>query len=302
MDLLFTIENTTSVNTALDRVAQPDHSKLTRSMWVAFWTNLSFAIIEFIGGLLTNSVTVLSDAMHDFGDSLVIGLSLLLEKKSMQGRTSKYTYGQRRFSILAAFFTSLVLIIGSLFIVIAAIKRFIHIETVATNGVIGLAVLGIVCNGFAAFRLMKDSKQSLNHRGIMLHLLEDVLGWVAVLIGAIVMHYTHWYWIDPLLSLVIAAIILWNAVKNILSSIQIFLQAKPDTFNDTQFIEEAKILPGVREINNLHCWTLDGTQHVLTMQIDTQQSVEKDGMQLLRLQIDDLLLKHGVNHATIEIR
>lgn len=303
MDISFNLESSNVISDSKSSAVtqRPIQKSLTRSMWIAFWTNFLFAIIEFAGGILTNSVTVLSDAMHDFGDSMVIGLSLFFEKKSTRGRTDKYTYGQRRFSILAAFLTSLILIIGSVFIAITAIQRFIHIETVATNGVIWLAVLGIVCNGFAAIRLMKDSKQSLNHKGIMLHLLEDVLGWIAVLIGATVMHYTHWYWIDPLLSLVIATVILWNACKNLFSSFEIFLQAKPDDFDNKKISEEVKNINGVAEISNLHCWTLDGMQHVLTMQILTHSFIDKNATKQIRLEIDKILRNHKIEHATIEI-
>ncbi len=198
-----------------------------KNMRIAFWLNFIFAGIELAGGLLTNSVTILSDAVHDLGDSIVIGLSLVLEKKSHQGRTAKFTYGQRRFSILAAFCTSLVLITGSVFIVYEAIHRLIRVEEVHSAGVIGLAILGILFNGIAVLRLKKDSRESLNHKGIMLHLLEDVLGWVAVLVGAIIMYFTSWFWIDPILSLLVAALILWNAVKNIRSSLGIFLSRPP---------------------------------------------------------------------------
>lgn len=302
MNLTFSVEESTDISMIAEEVVPPQPVESTRSMWIAFWSNLLFAVIEFAGGMLTNSVTILSDAMHDFGDSLVIGLSLLLEKKSLKGRTNKYTYGQRRFSILAAFFTSLVLIIGSVFIIVAAVQRFIHIESVQTGGVIGLAVLGILCNGFSAVRLMKDSKQSLNHRSIMLHLLEDVLGWVAVLVGAIIMHYTHWYWIDPLLSLIIAAIILWNASRNMFSSIQIFLQAKPENLDEVLLAEEVKALPGVCHIAGMHCWTLDGTEHVVTMKIDCSASLEKNEISALRSRVDSLLQQHGIAHVTIEIR
>lgn len=299
MEAIFTLSHNTEVATEL--TVKDESRKLTRSMWIAFWTNLTFAIIEFFGGLLTNSVTVLSDAIHDFGDSLVIGLSLLLEKKSNKGITEKYNFGQRRFSILAALLTSTILIIGSVFIAIAAVKRFIHIESVATNGVIGLALLGILCNGFAAVRLMKDSKQSLNHKGIMLHLVEDVLGWVAVLIGAIVMHYTQWFWIDPLLSLIIAFIILWNACKNMKEAFDILLQARPKGFNHSLFSQQVHDLQQVAYIDALKCWSLDGTKHVLTMKIFSVADFDKYQIPTLRAAIDKILKEHNIEISSVEI-
>src|SRR5690606_3960449 len=205
--------------------------KTVRSMRMAFLLNLVFACIEVIGGVLTNSVTILSDAVHDLGDSVAIGLSMMLEKKSRKGATERFHYGQRRFSILAAFITALVLILGALFIIKEAVSRFWNLEAVHSEGVIWLAVLGVVFNGLAVFKMKGGSKNSLNQKAMMLHLLEDVFGWVAVLVGAVIMYYTSWFWIDPLLSVMIAVMILVNGGKTLYSTCKIFLQAAPEHFN-----------------------------------------------------------------------
>ena len=249
-----------------------------KNMTIDFWLNFIFSCIEFVGGILTNSVTVISDAIHDLGDSMAIGLSLLLEKKSNKGATTTYTYGQRRFSVLAAFFTSLVLIIGSVYIVYEAIKRLFIIEKVHSEGVIWLAVLGIVFNGVAVLRLRKGNEQSLSQRSIMLHLIEDVLGWVAVLIGAIVMHYTQWFWIDPMLSLCIAGMILYNAIKNIRKSLRIFLQAVPEDFNRDELTSKLLTLKEVKEVNEVYCWSIDGEKYVLVLHITCSNEVNTAGL------------------------
>ena len=180
---------------------------------VAFFLNISFTIIEIIGGVLTNSVAILSDALHDLGDSLSLGLAWYFEKKSKKGRSKNFSFGYKRFSLLGALINAIVLIIGSIFILREAIPRIINPEPVDTKGMILLAILGIFVNGLAVLRLKKGT--SLNEKVISLHLLGDVFGWIAVLIGAIAIYYFNSPIIDPILSFLIAGFILFNVYKNL---------------------------------------------------------------------------------------
>ena len=182
------------------------HNHSEGNIKVAFLLNLSFAIIELIGGFWTNSVAILSDALHDFGDSLTLGLSWYFAKVARREKDETYTYGYKRFSILAAFINSIVLVTGSIFILFEAIPRLVHPETPNTSGMIILAIGGIIVNGAAAFRL--SNGKNLNEKVVYTHLLEDILGWIAVLIGALVMHFFDSPIIDPLLSVLISVYIL----------------------------------------------------------------------------------------------
>lgn len=274
---------------------------VVKNMWVALALNLSFTIIEFIGGILTNSVAILSDAVHDLGDSMAIGMALILEKQSTKGRTKTFTYGKRRFSTLAALITSLILIIGSVFIVFKAVPRFFHPEEVHVTGVLWLAILGLVFNGAAVLRLKKGSKDSLNQKAIMLHLMEDVLGWVAVLLGGIIMYFTQWFWIDPLLSLGIAAYILFNAVRNIDQTLRIFLQSKPEGINEIGVKEALLAIPHVEDVHDMHLWSVDGEYTVLTSHLVVASNTTAEIMKDVRRKALKVVQEFNIQHPTLQI-
>ena len=172
------------------------HGDSAKNLGIAFFLNLGFAVIEIIGGVWTNSVAIISDAVHDFGDAFSIGVSFFLERYSKKRRTRTFTYGYKRFSTLGALINSIVLLVGSVFVFMETIPRLFHPAEVNYSGMMWLAIAGLAVNGFAALRLMKGN--SISQRAVMLHLLEDVLGWLAVLVGSLVIRYTGWYFIDPL--------------------------------------------------------------------------------------------------------
>lgn len=274
---------------------------VVKNMRAALVLNTTFTIIEFVGGVYTNSIAILSDAIHDLGDSVAIAASLVLEKQAGKGRTSHFSYGKRRFSTLAAFITSLILLVGSIIILVEAFPRFFHVEAVKTNGVLWLAVVGILFNGAALLRLRSGHKDSLNQRAVMLHLLEDTLGWIAVLVGAIIMYFTHWYWIDPLLSVAIALFVLYNASRNILSVLKIFLQAIPTSFNEQALTAKLKALPEVVDIHDMHCWTMDGEKNVLSLHLVVKQSMDMPGLNALLQKAETIIRSQNIQHPTIQV-
>jgi cobalt-zinc-cadmium efflux system protein len=274
---------------------------VVKNMRAALVLNTAFTIIEFVGGVYTNSIAILSDAIHDLGDSVAIAASLVLEKQADKGRTSHFSYGKRRFSTLAAFITSLILLVGSIIILVEAIPRFFHVEPVKTTGVLWLAVVGILFNGAALLRLRSGAKNSLNQRAVMLHLLEDTLGWIAVLVGAIIMYFTHWYWIDPLLSVAIALFVLYNASRNILSVLKIFLQAIPSSFNEQALTAKLKALPEVVDIHDMHCWTMDGEKNILSLHLVVKQSMDMPGLNALLQKAEAIIRSQNIQHPTIQV-
>lgn len=271
------------------------------NMWIALALNVSFTVIEFIGGFFTNSIAIISDAIHDLGDSIAIIAAIWLENYSHKKRTTEFTYGKRRFSILAAFFTSLILIAGSAVIVIEAIQRFSAVEAVNSKGILWLSLLGIFFNGLAFLRLRRSNKDSLSQRAVSLHMLEDVLGWICVLIGSIIMYFTEWYWIDPLLSLGIAAFILYNAVRNIIAAIRIFLQSVPRGFSEILLTQKLLALAPVVKVHDLHCWTMDGEYHVLSLHIVVTQDFPREEWYALRKEVLAIIRAQKIQHATIQM-
>ncbi|MGL5635537.1 MAG: cation diffusion facilitator family transporter, partial [Bacteroidales bacterium] len=199
----------------------------TKNIAVAFILNSFFVIVEIIGGYLTNSIAIMSDALHDFGDSLSLGIAWGLQKKAKKGRDNKYSYGYKRFSLLGSIFLSGVLSISSVYVLIEAIKRISAPESVDAKGMLWLAIFGIIINGSAAFRLKKGT--SLNEKAVFLHIMEDVLGWVAVLIVSITMMFVDLPVLDPLLSIAISIWVMSNVYKNIRETFKVLLQAIPDS-------------------------------------------------------------------------
>ena len=242
------------------------HHHTTDNIKTAFFLNLTFTIVEIIGGFYTNSLAIMSDAVHDLGDSLTLGMSWYFQKLSNKDANKKYSYGYGRFSLLGAIINSIVLIVGSVFIVSEAIPRIINPEEADATGMMWLAILGIIVNGAAVLKLKKGS--SINERVVSLHLLEDVLGWFAVLIASIVMQYWDVPILDPILSLVIAGYVLFNVYRNIKESFKIILQGVPKEISSDDIKEQIILnIDEVADIHDCHIWTLDGEFHIATIHI-----------------------------------
>ena len=201
------------------------HHHSSENIKTAFFLNLFFTIIEFIGGIYTNSLAITSDAIHDLGDSISLGMAWYFQNLSNKKPTKTYSYGFKRFSLLGAIINSVILLVGSIFIILEAIPRILSPEHSDAKGMMWFAVLGIIVNGAAVLKLRKGT--SINERVVSLHMIEDVLGWVAVLIASIIMQFWDIPILDPILSLLIALFILYNVFKNGRESVRIILQGTP---------------------------------------------------------------------------
>ena len=274
------------------------HTESTKNIRTAFFLNILFAIIELIGGLLTNSIAILSDALHDFGDSISLGVAWYLQKLSGKKSDKNYSYGYKRFSLLGAVFISLVLIIGSLFVIKECISRFMEPQEPNPLGMLLLAVLGIVVNGIAVLRLKKGT--SFNEKAVMLHMLEDVLGWAAVLVGSIVMMIVYVPILDPILSLIITAWVLYNAYKNLKQTFKVLLQETPRNIDIQQLKSNLLAIEKVIEIHDFHLWSLDGENHIMTLHVVVDNFVAED-IEPLKRRIRETAVHSGISHTTIEI-
>ncbi|BFT31800.1 cation diffusion facilitator family transporter [Alteromonas sp. D210916BOD_24] len=269
----------------------------TRIGW-AFWLNFIFTIIEFIGGWLTNSVAIMADAVHDLGDSLSIGLAWYLSKLGKKSATEKYSYGFKRLSLMGAMINGAILVIGSIWVLSEAIPRITNPEMPMTEGMIGLAILGIFVNGLAAYKLHGGG--SMNEKVLNWHLIEDVMGWCAVLIVAIVLHFVDWPILDPILSIAFTLFILTNVVKYVIQTMALFLQGVPD-INTREAITKALLtIEHVDEIHHLHFWSLDGEQHVLTAHVVIDCDIDNNKLRELKSEVHRLLAPFNLAHTTIE--
>lgn len=275
------------------------HHHAEGNVKVAFFLNLAFTIIEIIGGIYTNSLAILSDALHDLGDSLSLGLSWYFQKLSKKGRTKTFSYGYKRFSLLGAIINSIVLVVGSIFILTKAIPELFHPEETNAEGMLYLAILGIVVNGAAVLKLRKG--KSINEKVVSLHLLEDVLGWVAVLIGSIIMMLTDAPFIDPLLSILISFFVLFNVYKNLKQSLQVVLQGIPNDVSLDTIRERLKSITQITDLHDCHVWSMDGQYNVLTMHLQLDKDYKLSEQTELKETVRSILQNESIHHITIEL-
>lgn len=273
------------------------HDTGTRNLSAAFWINTLFAAIELAGGFYTNSVAILSDALHDFGDSLSLGLAYYFQKKSVRERDAAYSYGYKRFSLVGAVLNAVILIVGSVFIIEESITRLANPVQPDAHGMLAIAILGLVANGIALIRLRRG--ESLNERVVALHFVEDVLGWAAVLIGSIVMMFADLPILDPLLSIGIALFILYNAYRNVRQSSRIILQGIPKNIDMASIREKILDVPGVAGVHDLHTWSMDGQYNIMTVHVTLREAdFEKSGT--IKKEIRKRVGNMNIQHLTIE--
>ena len=268
--------------------------KTEKNILIAFILNLGFSIFEFIGGTITNSVAIISDSIHDIGDSMSIGLSYFLEKKSKKNPDDKYTYGYIRYSIIGSIITTIILIIGSIFVIYNAIKRIIYPADINYNGMIIFAIIGVIINFLAAYFTKEGN--SLNQKSVNLHMLEDVLGWFIVFIGAVIMRFTDIKIIDPILSILVALFILKNAISNFKLILDLFLEKTPKGISIEELKKHILEIDGVINVHHIHIWSIDGVNNYATMHVVIDSKNKK-----IKEEVKEELMILGISHTTIEL-
>jgi cobalt-zinc-cadmium efflux system protein len=277
-----------------------DHSHSTsgKNLKLAFFLNLAFTILEFIGGLYVNSVAIVSDAVHDLGDSLSLGTSWYLDKKSKEKSSSNFSFGYRRFSLLGALINSLVLIGGSIYVIYEAVGRLLEPEHSDAQGMIIFALIGISVNGYAAYKL--SGGKTLNEKVVSWHLLEDVLGWVAVLIVAVILSFRDNHYLDPALSLFITLYILYNVFKRLKETLFIFLQGVPKEIDLNEIESRLLNITNVASLHHTHIWSLEGEHHVFTAHVKLKNITEFSEILKVKEEVKKTLKEYDFEHYTVE--
>lgn len=268
--------------------------KTEKNILTAFILNLVFSLFELIGGLFTGSIAIVSDSVHDLGDAVSIGLSYFLERKSKKQPDSCYTYGYLRFSVLGGIITTLILLFGSVAVIYGATLRLLNPVSINYNGMIVLSIIGALVN-FAAAYFTREG-DSINQKAVNLHMLEDMLGWIVVLLGSIVMRFTDLAIIDPLLSIAVAVFILINAIKNLKETLDIFLEKIPENIDIDEIREHILEIDGVLDVHHIHIRTIDGHNNYATMHIVTNEEPHK-----IKDAVREELKEHGITHTTLEL-
>ena len=269
--------------------------KTEKNILIAFILNITFSIFEFIGGLFTNSVAILSDSLHDIGDAASIGISYFLEKKSKQKPNEKYTYGYLRYSILGAFITTTILAVGSTIVIIESINRIINPVEVNYSGMIIFAIVGVIVNLIAS--IVTKEGDSLNQKSVNLHMFEDVLGWIVVLIGSILMKFTNITILDPIMSIGVALFIFVTSIRNLKEILDLFLEKTPKDIDINKLKDHLKEIEEIEDIHHVHVWSMDNINNYATLHIVTNSKNHNE----LKHKIREEMEEHGINHVTIEI-
>ena len=270
--------------------------KAKYTVWVAFFLNLSYAIVEFIAGGIFGSSAVLADSVHDLGDAIAIGISALLETISNREEDRHYTLGYKRFSLLGALVTAVILITGSILVILENIAKIFHPQSVNDEGIFWLGIIAITINVLASLVIRKG--QTKNESILSLHFLEDTLGWVAVILMAIVLRFTDWYILDPLLSIAISFFVLSKALPRFWSTLKIFLDAVPEGVDIQKIKTDLAELDHVASINQLNLWTMDGLEKNAIVHVCLK---EMEHMETCKESIRIFLKDCGFQNITIEV-
>lgn len=270
-----------------------------KKILIVFFLNLFLAIFELYGGLLTNSTAIMSDALHDFGDSIALGIGYFLERLSKKKSDRLFSFGYRRFSLLGALLSSVILILGSVFILSEVVPRLLNPESVDHKGMLLFALVGIIVNGFSFWYLNKGD--SANEKVLSLHMLEDLLGWAAVLIVSVVLFFKNLPILDPILSIVITSVILVNVYKNLKNIFYIFLQGAPKTISKENVEKSFLVNTKIDKVFHTHIWTLDGQKHILTTHVILKEGSQLQDYQEVSKWLNLKAKELGIWHSTIEI-
>lgn len=264
----------------------------------AFFLNLGFTAIEFAGGYLFNSAAIMADAVHDLGDSVAIGLAWCFQLLGQRAVSRQYSYGYRRFSLLGALINSAILLVGAVWIVTVTLPRLLQPQMPNAQGMVLLAVLGCLVNGYAVYRLSKGT--SLNERALNLHLLEDLLGWLAILLVGVVLNFKSWPILDPMLSIAFTIMIVFGAIRILRATGKVFLQAVPDEAAHAAIQATLQQIPDIAQVHHMHFWSVDGERHVLTAHVVLKQALTVTEQLKLKRKIAEQLAGFELAYTTIE--
>lgn len=277
-----------------------DKKKDNSSIKTAFFLNLAFTVLELIGGIISGSIAILADSLHDFADSLSLGAGWYFEKKAQKGATDKYSYGYARFSLLGAMINAVTLLLGSIYIIYESINRIIDPEMPDVYWMLGISVLGILLNGIGVWKL--KSGRSMNKQVMTIHLLEDALGWVAVLIASIVLLFVKIPVLDPILAILINVTVLIFVISKLVKSLKIMLQRVPETVNLPEIKQKILCMDNVKDVSHLHVWSLTEEKVVVTVHVLVTGIHSLEDTSKLKQQISSVFSDIDTEHISIDIK
>lgn len=263
--------------------------------------NLLITIAQVVGGILSGSLALLSDALHNFSDVLSLGFSLIAHKLSRRKASIDHTFGYKRAELIAAFINAMTLVIVAFLLVYGAIERFVNPKPIESNLVIWLALLGIAVNGFSVLLLKKDAAHNINMKSAYLHLLTDMLASVAVLVGGLVMKFFGWYWVDSVMTILIAIYLIIVGIDLLKTSTKMLMLFTPEHIDIKEMVREVHKIPGVNKLHHIHVWHLNDEELHLEAHLDCSEDIKMSEFNDLLEQVEIVLFeKFHINHINIQ--
>lgn len=284
----------------MQKAGNHHHEPDSKRLGMAILFNAAITLAEAIGGMISGSMSLLSDAAHNLSDVISLIISFLAARLSRRKATERETFGFRRSEILAAFINSSTLIIISVIIFVEAIRRLMNPVEISSGLMIWLAVASILVNGLSALLIHKDSHDNMNMRAAYLHLFGDMLTSVAVLAGGLAIRYLKWYWTDPLFSLLIAVYLLWLSWGIFRSSLRIIMQFTPEEIDVSKIAREIEKIPGVKNIHHVHVWQINDHDFMFEAHVDMYEDIKVSNFEEILEKIKVVLARNAINHSTIQ--
>jgi len=277
------------------------HEVKAKNLVYSILLNLLITLAQVIGGIISGSLALISDALHNFSDVLSLGFSLLAHKLSRKKASLDQTFGYKRAELIAAFINAMTLIIVALLLVYGAFERFFHPHPIESGLVIWLAILGIVVNGFSVLLLQKDAKHNINMKSAYLHLLTDMMASIAVLVGGILMKYFGWFWIDSVLTILIAVYLIVVGVKLFIESTKMLMLFTPEKIDIKEMVREVHKIKGVNKLHHIHVWHLNDEELHLEAHLDCSEDIKMSEFNELLHQVEQVLFhQFHINHINIQ--
>jgi len=277
------------------------HNHIQRNLFITVILNVIITITQIVGGIISGSLALISDALHNLSDSLAIILAWAANIVSRRPRTARSSFGFQRAEILAALINGLVLVAISGYLVIEAINRFIHMQQVNPEWMFWLGLLGLVANGISAIILHRDRKNNINLKAAYLHLLGDAFTSIAVIMGAIAIYTLGWYWVDPLVTLVISSYLFIQTFSILKEAIEILMQMAPTGLDPLEVEKAVRQLTGIKGVHHIHIWKLSDKRIHFEAHIDLENDLPVSSTHLLRKKIKEILkAKFDIDHTTLQ--
>ena len=277
------------------------HEVKGKNLLFSIVLNLIITVAQVIGGILSGSLALISDALHNFSDVLSLVFSYIANRLSKKKASLNQTFGYKRAELIAAFVNAMTLLVVAIYLIIEAAQRLSNPETIESNLVIWLSILGIVVNGLSAMMLKKDASHNLNMKSAYLHLFTDMMASVAVLVGGILMKYFQWYWVDSVMTMLIALYLIYVGIDLLKSSTKMLMLFTPDHIDIKELVREVHKIPGVNKLHHIHVWHLNDDELHLEAHLDCSEDIKMSEFNELLGEVEDVLFhQFHINHINIQ--